>query len=272
MSVVLTLGDRQIQTSELLQLLAQYQLLPRLARELMVDQVIADIELSVEEKEQALAGIYQRMQIGSPEQQVQMAQQMGMTSQQLEDYLLRDIKLEHFKRNTWDNELEGRFLTHKDQLDKVVYSLIRTRDPGIAQELFFRIQEGEAGFTDLAREYSEGGEAQTGGLIGPVELNTPHPKIKELLKSNAAGKLIPPTQVGEWWIILRLEKYIASVLDEPLRQRLRNDLFQQWLSNQLQSQVSFTSPQPSEPETISAQPTTMVEATVADSPEGDVWE
>jgi hypothetical protein len=45
--------------------------------------------------------------------------------------------------------------------------------------------------------------------------------------------------IGEWWIILRLEKYLASQLDDTLRQRLRNDLFQKWLNNQLQQRVSY---------------------------------
>jgi parvulin-like peptidyl-prolyl isomerase len=85
----------------------------------------------------------------------------------------------------------------------------------------------------------EGGEAQTGGLIGPVELNVPHPRIVQLLTTLPAGQLSPPTMIGEWWIILRLEKYLASQLDDTLRQRLRNDLFQKWLNNQLQQRVSY---------------------------------
>ena len=73
----------------------------------------------------------------------------------------------------------------------------------------------------------------------------------QLLKSNSVGQLCPPTQIGEWWIILRLEKYIASQLDDNLRQRLRNDLFQTWLANQIQTRVDYHPPQPAAlPETI----------------------
>ncbi|MFM7574856.1 MAG: hypothetical protein ACKO4S_17275, partial [Snowella sp.] len=55
-----------------------------------------------------------------------------------------------------------------------------------------------------------------------------------------AGKISPPTQIGEWWIILRLEKYISTQLDDNIRQRLRNDLFQKWLMNQLQKNVIYS--------------------------------
>jgi parvulin-like peptidyl-prolyl isomerase len=257
MSVVLAVGDRQVSLEELYPLLAQYQLLPRLARELLIDQAIAGIELTPEEEEQAVKFAYQQNQIHDEEQRQAMLQQAGMSPEQFDAFVLRTAKLERYKRQTWDEHLEGHFLNSKDKLDRVIYSLIRTKQAGIAQELYFRIQEGEDEFSDLARQYSEGGEAETGGLIGPVELNVPHPRVMQLLKSTPVGQLCPPTQIGEWWIILRLEKYIASQLDEPLRQRLRNDLFQQWLTQQLQTCVDYypTPPMTPMPEAAQTPPT-----------------
>jgi len=273
MPVVLTVGDRQVDLDELYPLLTQYQLLPRLARELLIDQAIAGIEMTPEEREQSLGFAYQQLQIANEEQRQAVLKQAGMNLEQFEEYVLREAKLERYKRQIWDEQLEGHFLNSKDQLDKVIYSLIRTKEPGIAQELYFRIQEGEEEFSDLARQYSEGGEAQTGGLIGPVELNVPHPQIMQLLKSTPVGKLCPPTQIGEWWIILRLEKYIASQLDDNLRQRLRNDLFQKWLANQIQTVVDYHPPQPSAP-----LPETTLTANIAETHDqglllsaADVW-
>ena len=239
MQGVLKIGERVIQDNEFYPLLAQYQLLPRLAREMIVDEAIADIDCTTQEQEQALAQFYQQAQITNEEQLQAWLTQAGMTQEQLNKFVTREIKLEKFKQNKWTHQLESYFLECKGQLDRVVYSLIRTKEAGIAQELYFRIQEGESQFADLAREFSEGGEAQTGGLIGPVELNVPHPRIVQLLTTLPAGQLSPPTMIGEWWIILRLEKYLASQLDDTLRQRLRNDLFQKWLSNQLQQRVSY---------------------------------
>lgn len=239
MQGVLKIGERVIQDNEFYPLLAQYQLLPRLAREMIVDEAIADIDCTSEEQEQALAHFYQQYQITNEEQLQAWLTQAGMTQEQLNKFVTREIKLEKFKQEKWTHQLESYFLECKGQLDRVVYSLIRTKEAGIAQELYFRIQEGESQFADLAREFSEGGEAQTGGLIGPVELNVPHPRIVQLLTTLPAGQLSPPTMIGEWWIILRLEKYLASQLDDTLRQRLRNDLFQKWLNNQLQQRVSY---------------------------------
>ncbi|MFN5515532.1 MAG: hypothetical protein ACK5CA_12520, partial [Cyanobacteriota bacterium] len=70
--------------------------------------------------------------------------------------------------------------------------------------------------------------------------------IVQILKTTPAGQLAPPTQIGEWWVVLRLEKYLASQLDDAMRARLRNDLFQRWLLNQLQKEVKLFPPSPSE--------------------------
>ena len=242
MKTVLQVGKQAIQEDELYDLLAQYQYLPRLARELIIDQAIADIECTPEEKAAVKEQFFQQLQITSQEQLNTWLTQSGMTIEQFETYILRDLKLEKFKQAEWDHLLESHFLECKNQLDKIVYSLIRTKEPGIAQELYFRIQENEGDFADLARQYSEGGEAETGGLIGPVELNVPHPQIVQILTTGMVGKISPPTQIGEWWILLRLEKYLSTQLDDNIRQRLRNDLFQKWLMNQLQNNVTYLSP------------------------------
>lgn len=238
MTAVIAIGDQKIEDRELFPLLAKYGMLTQLAREIIIDRAIADIACTPEEENFARSRFYQQNQITSEERVQDWLRQNGMAAEQLDHLVLREIKLEKFKQQTWESKLESYFLQVKEQLDKVVYSLIRTKDAGIAQELFFRIQEGENTFAELAKEYSQGAEAQTGGLIGPVELHVPHPQIGRMLASSKPGQLWPPTRIGDWIVILRLEKYLSCELDPPTRQRLRDDLFQQWLAVQLRT-VNF---------------------------------
>ncbi|MEG3438452.1 peptidylprolyl isomerase [Pannus brasiliensis CCIBt3594] len=238
MTAVIAIGDQKIEDKELFPLLAKYGMLTQLAREIIIDRAIADIDCTPEEENFARSRFYQQNQIASEERVQDWLRQNGMTAEQLDRLVSREIKLEKFKQQAWESKLESYFLQVKEQLDKVVYSLIRTKDAGIAQELFFRIQEGENTFAELAKEYSQGAEAQTGGLIGPVELHVPHPQIGRMLASSKPGQLWPPARIGDWIVILRLEKYLSCELDPPTRQRLRDDLFQQWLAGQLQT-VSF---------------------------------
>jgi parvulin-like peptidyl-prolyl isomerase len=241
MGVVIQIGELEINDEDLFSLLGQYRILPQLAKEIVIDNAIADIACTPEEEAIARQRFSQQYQISNDAQVKQWLKYHGMTPPQLDKFILRELKVEKYKQKTWGDQVESYFLQNKRQLDRVVYSLIRSKDAGVAQELYFRIQEGETTFAELAKEYSEGAEAETGGLIGPVELNVPHPRISQMLSTAQRGQLIPPTRVGEWWIVLRLEKYLSAQLDDIMRQRIINDLFQAWLNSQLQQKVSFRS-------------------------------
>ncbi|MEC4984758.1 MAG: peptidylprolyl isomerase [Oscillatoria sp. PMC 1068.18] len=238
MTPIFKVGDKVINAHEVVPLLADYQLLPQLIKEIVIDQAIAEVECIPQEIQSVYQQFFQQNQL-SPENLPAWLKQNKISKEQLENKLLRKLKLEKFKRLTWSNKIESYFLKRKGQLDRVVYSLIRTQNPGIAQELYFRIAEGEKSFPELAQQYSEGSEAQTGGLIGPVEINTPHVKIAQMLNSGKPGQLWPPTRVGEWLVIVRLEKLLPAQLDEAMRQKLLNELFEGWLSEQVQQKVSF---------------------------------
>jgi parvulin-like peptidyl-prolyl isomerase len=125
--------------------------------------------------------------------------------------------------------VESHFLACKSQLDQVVYSVLRVEQFATAQELFFRIKAGEQDFAAAAKAYSQGAETATGGLIGPMALSQPHPLVASKLQSAQVGQLIPPFQLENWTVLLRLEQLIPAKLDAPTRQKLLDNLFQTWL-------------------------------------------
>jgi parvulin-like peptidyl-prolyl isomerase len=233
MSVVLQVGDRAIATDDLLHLLAGYQMLPQLLQEILIDQAIAPITCTDDEAKQAQEQFFAQNQITSEETLHAWMSRHGMTPEQLKALMTRSLKVEKFKAETWGNKLESYFLSRKSKLDKVIYSLIRTQDIGIAQEIYFRVLEGEQSFAELAREYSKGPEAQTDGLIGPVELSVPHPNLAQMLTVSQPGQLWPPTRIGEWIVIVRLEKFVPAQMDEAMRRRLLTEFFNVWLQENL---------------------------------------
>ena len=241
MDSVLKIGDRAITAEEIIPLLANYQLLKPLVREIIIDEAIAPIDCTPEELDQARQQFLEQNQLTTEEAKQAWAAKQNLTLEQVDALGIRGLKIEKFKQATWGHKLESYFLNRKSQLDRVIYSLIRTQDPGIVQELYFRILEGEQTFADLAREYSQGPEAETGGLIGPVELSTPHPAISQMLRLSQPGQLCPPTRLGEWFLIVRLEKFFPAQLDNPMRQRLLNECFSTWLSEQLNQQLAHLS-------------------------------
>ncbi|PSM47177.1 peptidylprolyl isomerase [Chroococcidiopsis sp. CCALA 051] len=239
MTQIFQVGNRIITALEITPLLTRYQMLPQLWRELIIDTAITPIELTLSQQDQALEQFNLKHQLTTPAERSAWGMRYGMTPEQLDALAIRELKIEFFKIATWEHRLESYFLTHKSKLDRVIYSLLRTDNAEIAQELYFRIKAGEQSFALLAREYSLGPEAQTGGLIGPVELSTPHPVLAKMLSISQPGQLYPPTRLGEWFVILRLEKLLPASLDESMRQQLLDSLFEAWIQEQL-NQISAT--------------------------------
>ena|GEM_PF-238008 len=233
---VLQIGNQTFTADEIILLLNEYSLLPQLQREVLIDQAIGPSTCSPEETDFALQQFYQQQQLPTEAHRRLWLEQQSLTELQLQQRVIRSCKLEKFKQVTWGNQIETYFLQRKSELDRVLYSLLRTQEVGIAQELYFRIQEGEQSFDELARQYSQGPEAETGGLVGPLELQTLNPDLAKLLSTLQPGQLATPTYLGEWLAIVRLEKFIPAQLDEPMRQRLLNECFNQWLKTQLQQQ------------------------------------
>lgn len=232
MTAVLQVSNRTITSEEVIPLLADYQILPQLLREIIIDQAIAPFTCTSEEKVNACQQFYAQHQLTSETEQQAWLKRSGMTLEHLEALAARRLRIEKFKQATWRHKLETYFLQGKGKLDKVIYSLIRTHDTGVARELYFRIQEGEQSFAELAREYSQGLEAHTGGFVGPVELSTLPSTLAHRLSVSRPGQLFSMS-MGGWLMIVRLERVIPAQLDEPMRHRLLNELFVVWLQEQL---------------------------------------
>lgn len=217
-------------TEALLPLLGRYQMVSQLRREILIDQAIANIFCTPEEIANARQQFCQQRQIDTESTLNAWLMEHYLTPEDLDNLVVRSQRIEKFKQQTWEHHLESYFLKRKRQLDRLVYLLLRTRDPYLAQELFLRIQGNEQSFVDLARGYSQGSEAQTGGFVGPVEAGTLHPNLVQRLITSQPGKLLPPMQMGDWIVIVQLEKIIPAQLDTVMRQRLLNELFENWLT------------------------------------------
>lgn len=233
MTTSLQIGHRTVTATEIMTLLAGYQMLPQLRRELVTDQAIAAIELT--ESEQALAREHfdQQHQLFTSAARQAWLEHYSIPLEQLEALITRPFKIEKFKRVTWESQLASYFLSCKSQLDQVIYSLLRTKELEVAQELYFRIQDAEESFAKCACTYSLGPEAQSGGRLGPMPLSQPHPMLAKMLSMSQPGQLWPPTRLGEWFVIVRLEQLIPAQLDEPMQQHLLDRLFASWLDEQM---------------------------------------
>lgn len=159
----------------------------------------------------------------------------NISESDLELKIYNSLKLEQFKEKRFGNKVEKLFLDKKSDLDRVTYSLIRAKSREKIFELNLRLKEGEATFPELSSEFSEGVENVLHGLIGPMELGKVNPFIAERLKASTSGQLWPPFECEGWWVILRHERLIPASLNNNMRLRLINEMYELWITNKIKN-------------------------------------
>jgi parvulin-like peptidyl-prolyl isomerase len=235
MNITIQTQDRVFHTEEIIPLLTKYNMLSRFVCESIIDRAIESIELTPEEITEECWNLAKQNQLNTPTARQDWLARKCLNQAQFIELATRNLKIEKFKQAKWDNhEVGAYFFDHKQRLDQVVYSVIRLKDQGMANEIYFRVQAGEQSFSELVKQYSDGFEAQTGGLIGPVGIDSLPPPLAKRLLASQSGQLFMPFRWDKWFIVSRVEKIIPARLDLQMYQRLRNEFFHNWLQEQFQ--------------------------------------
>ena len=160
-------------------------------------------------------------------------------------HLRRLEALKRFAEQRFGPGLEERFLSSGSQRDTIIYSLIRVRDRGLAQELWIRLEEQEMTFAEAALSYGEGPEADRKGVIGPLAIGQLQPPaLAEILRRLQPGELNPPLQLGEWHVLLRLEKLTPARFDHETREQLLGEQLEGFLAARVEQLLAGEQPDP----------------------------
>jgi parvulin-like peptidyl-prolyl isomerase len=213
--------------------LARIGLIEPYVRAVLLAEQAATITLTPEQDAQAQQAFCQQEQIRDAAALQAYATARLLTPQALEARMRQPLQLHLLAQRQFAPKAEARFLQRKSQLDRVVYSLLRLRDAGLARELYLRIQEGEANFADLAAEFAEGPEQATRGIVGPVPLTQAHPLLVDRLRTALPGSVLEPFPIESWWLVVRLESMTPASFDEATAARMTNELFEQSIAEEV---------------------------------------
>jgi parvulin-like peptidyl-prolyl isomerase len=220
------------------QILARHQLLLPLLRHATVANAVATVALSEQERSQAQQAWATQQGIRSAEQlQAHLAAQALSDADAIWQAEL-PLRISRHCEEHFVHRAEQRFLARKNQLDQVIYSLLRVEDASLARELYLRIAEGEGDFAELAATYACGPEKATRGIVGPVPLLQAHPTLAEKLRTSRPGELQPPLQIEQWWLVLRLESLRPASFDDEMRRRMAHELFEEWVEQEVRGQLA----------------------------------
>jgi parvulin-like peptidyl-prolyl isomerase len=137
------------------------------------------------------------------------------------------LRLNHWRELTYGERVERYFLEHANNLEQVVFSMIRVEKQGTALELYLRLLDESAHFNELARQFSAGEERFTLGVIGPRAIGGLHPEIQAAIRHLSVGELHKPLQIDCWFVLVRLESRQPASFDATTRLRLLDTMLDQ---------------------------------------------
>lgn len=209
--------------------LGRYRLGWLLRRARLLDEVSRSEMPSPEETEEAWGAFCKRNQIDPQHPEPVPREYVGCPVDELRAAVKRDLRIQKWKETTFGFQAEERFDLRKPALDRVVYSLLRVQEAGLARELWFRLREREATFAELAPRYASGNEVYTGGIVGPVAFGAMHPGLANVLRVAPGGEVLKPFAVAEWHLVARVEHHLPAVFDAATRTQMIDELLQIWL-------------------------------------------
>lgn len=223
-------------------LLARHQLLRPMLRQMVIAELLAAVPVDDADVAEDMERFKGEQKIESEAQLQAFLRHQLLQPAQLQQQLLQPRRLQRHLADHYLPKAEARFLRRKTELDRVVYSLLRLADAGLAREIFQRIAEGEADFAALAAHYAQGPERATRGVVGPVPLAQAHPLLAERLRTSQPGVLLEPFQLENWWLVVRLESLAPASLDGATAQRMARELFDEAVEQAVQQRIEALIP------------------------------
>ena len=228
-------------------LLDRFNLLKPLVEQMVTSEAIAHVVVSEEQVDQARLGLLHQLGFDGLDQWGELLEQLALSEQQVLEALRHGIRRRSLMRERFAAKAAARFLERKNELDQVVYSLLRLKNSFLARELYLQIESGESNFADLAKRYAEGPERNTNGIVGPVSLTQAHPVLVEKLRVSQQGVLLEPFRISDWWLLVRLERYSPATFTDEVSDQMCQEMFDAWVDEETTASLIQLASETSEP-------------------------
>ena len=160
---------------EALDLLRRHNLLQPLVKAEILSKTVEKISLSRENRNNIWENFRAKNKLADTESFKTYLKNKGLKESDLRWQLELPIRIQIYSKEHFQHKAEARFLARKEQLDQVVYSLLRVRDGYLARELYLRIRWRQ---TLPILPPTSWPEAKTKGIIGPVPMTQAHPTLR----------------------------------------------------------------------------------------------
>ena len=227
-------GVEALASRPLAELLLQNGILRNMAQEILLRQLREGVSFTAEEEPVIIERLWEGVDVPPPHSLAgdwiaELPEPLKLGMGQRWD----QVRLQKLMETRYVDRLEPYFLERRKDLEQVVYGLIRLHNQGAAEELYLRLIDDKADFTELARRHSLGEERFSHGLVGPMLISQPHATIRAVLESLKVGEVHAPFRVDSWVLLVLMEHRQPASLNDATRIQLQQELLQQDLDETL---------------------------------------
>ena len=218
---------------KILEELSKYGLLKDFLKSKVLENKIKDIDLSEVEKAEA-RNHYANFFSLKNELLIEEHRKKNLLSKENLLYRMNlNKKVQKYCEEKYDEFIGKEYISNKENMDIVKYSMLRVKEYGLAIELYLKIKDDNEDFNELAKKYSTGIEKKTNGVIGPLPLKRVNNLMRPKLSKNNLKILNKPFKYNNEWILCRLEEYKESKLDQKTVMNLKSKILDEEIEREI---------------------------------------
>ena len=200
--------------------------------------ILIEGKLSLAEYRGWLKGMFLQ-QILINQKRMQISEKIKVEEEELEEFYQ---KLKQYLQGEREGEEEIKqfYYYYEEELKdigkiKIALIVMPDKDSILTAENIFQLSKKEVDFSTLAREFSQGPNAEEGGELGPFELKDLAPFLREVISFMRIGEIRLIKEGNLFYIIQlkdRKELLFApyeTIIEEHLRQKRVEKGLQEWL-------------------------------------------
>lgn len=236
----LSIDDRSISLRQAIAYLRSVGELPRFLQKILHQHVLeqeiqsrSDLEIAPTQVEQAMVNFRLQNKLTEQAQFEDWLKSQGMKYAEFRDRVEIALKQEKLKIDTVSTSVEEHFTQNKALFDRVILSRIVVAAPEMATQLKAQLLDGTSSFETLAKTHSLTEDRSVNGLMGAIATGQLPPAIRTQIQDKKVGEIVGPFQVEGRYMLLRIEEWLPTSLDEPLKRQLQDKFFEQWIQEKL---------------------------------------
>ncbi|WP_299485166.1 peptidylprolyl isomerase [Acaryochloris sp. IP29b_bin.137] len=202
----------------------------------VIENAVSEAGIKVEMEElQEVADQFRLMnKIESANDTWEWLEKYALSLDDFEELVYGNFFANKLVKHLFKNKVEPYFYEHQIDYTSVVMYEVVLDDEDLAMELFYAIKEGETSFYDVAHQYTQDTELRRKcGYRGKVNRKDLKPEISAAVFAAKLPQLLQPIITSKGIHLILIDEIIHPELDERLHQIIAENLFSEWLKEQV---------------------------------------